>query len=341
MRSLVTGGAGFIGRALVGRLLQDGHRVTVLDNLSNSFPGSLVHVFDHPGFEGLVEGDVGDSSVLSKVFTEPFDHVYHLAASIRVQDSIDNPMATFQNDAAATVTLLEACRRQFFTLNGLNWGAGFHLHQVRDRMVDRRPRVVFTSTCLVYDHANSLAGISEVHPTRPSSPYSGSKLAAENMVLSYGFAYGVPVVVARPFNTYGPYQKSNLEGGVVLVFLANVLSGRAIQIKGTGTQTRDLLFVDDCADFLARLGASDLENVVVNAGTGCDVSVNDLAAMIAGPSTAVEHIEHDHPQSEISVLRCDAALATRSLNWRPKITLDEGLRRTNEWLVNSGTIALP
>lgn len=334
MRVLVTGGAGFIGRWLVARLLEDGHRVVVVDDYSNASPENLADLAGHPGLEVVVEGDLRDPDVVERLFAVDYDVVYHLAASIRVQDSIDDPRTTFDNDVVATFHVLEAARRQYFRLNGLTPGKPFHLDAVSHRLVDRRPRFVFTSTCMVYGRAGERA-IDEDHPTRPASPYAASKIAAENLVLSYGHSYGMAVRVARPFNTYGPYQKTNLEGGVVAIFLANALAGRPLCVKGTGEQTRDLLYVEDCARFLALLGErvdAGLDGAVLNAATGEDVSIRDLAERIAAGAVAVTHVPHDHPQAEIMKLVGDAQRARALLGFTPHVSLDEGLSRTLAFL---------
>ncbi len=201
------------------------------------------------------------------------------------------------------------------------------------------------STCMVYARAGGSRGISETHPTNPASPYAASKIAAENLALSYQRAYGLPVKVVRPFNTYGPFQKRNMEGGVVAIFIARDLFGQKLLIKGDGTQTRDLLFVEDCARFVAEAGlAEQCDGEILNAGLGRDISVKELAAVIADPKNGghdvpIEHITHDHPQAEISKLLCDNSKAATILGWRPAVSLEEGIRRTREWIrANPGAL---
>src|SRR5262249_3851419 len=156
-----------------------------------------------------------------------------------------------------TFAMLEACRGQYFRLNGLETGVRrFHLEEVRQRLRDRRPRLVVMSTCMVYAPAVDGRGITEEHPLRPASPYAASKIAADTLAVSSVPAYGMPVAVVRPFNTYGPYQKPNGEGGVVSIFLKRDISGQPLQVKGDGTQTRDLLYVEDCAEFVVRAGGA-------------------------------------------------------------------------------------
>ncbi|NOU66726.1 NAD-dependent epimerase/dehydratase family protein [Paenibacillus sp. LMG 31461] len=309
MNILLTGGAGFIGRWVTKRLLQDGHAVWIMDDLSNGSKGNLSEFLHHLGLKEIIVGDIKDESLLEALFTaNKFDICYHLGASINVQDSIDDPRTTFNNDTVGTFNIMEQCRK----------------HQVK---------VVFMSTCMVYDRCTDEEGITELHPTKPASPYAGSKIAAENMVLSYYYAYNLPVVVIRPFNTYGPFQKTGGEGGVVAIFINNKLAGKDLNIYGEGTQTRDLLYVDDCARFVVEAGYSDRVNGhIVNAGLGRDISVNDLAKLVVGDVSRIKHVPHIHPQSEIQKLLCNYSKAKELLGWEPKVTLEEGISRTEEWI---------
>ncbi len=310
MKVLVTGGAGFIGRWVVKRLLEDGHEVWALDDLSNGRLANIAEFEGHSGWRGFSRGDIKDAPLLTKLFQTRFDLCYHLGASINVQDSIDEPKRTFDNDVVGTFNVLELCRR-----DGV--------------------KMVFMSTCMVYDRATDPDGISELHPTKPASPYAGSKIAGENMVLSYWHAYGLPTVVVRPFNTYGPFQKTGGEGGVVAIFIKRALAGETLQIYGSGEQTRDLLFVDDCARFVVEAGCSDRVNgEILNAGLGRDVSVNELAALVEPDSAKIIHVPHIHPQSEIMKLLCDSRKAKQLLGWTPAVDLAAGLGLTRDWIAD-------
>lgn len=305
---LVTGGAGFIGRWVVKKLLEDEHDVWVLDNLSNSDKANLGAFFPHPRFRSFVQGSILDKKLLKQLFQHSFDLCYHLAASINVQDSIDHPTEVFANDTIGTFNVLEQCRQ----------------YQVK---------LVFMSTCMVYAQAFGGQGITETNPIKPASPYAGSKIAAEQMVLSYYYTYGLPTVVVRPFNTYGPYQKSNGEGGVVAIFLKKKLAGELLQIYGNGTQTRDLLFVEDCARFVVLCGYADQVNgEIIHAGLGKDISINDLALKMVQDKSRIKHMKHIHPQSEIAKLLCNYEKADRLLGWRPQVSLEEGIHRTEVWM---------
>ena len=307
MRILVTGAAGFIGRWVVGELLARGHTVLPVDNLVAGDVTNLAEFGGRPGLLPFEEGDVRDAGACRR-WTSNVDAVAHLAASISVQDSIDDPGSTFDNDVVGTFNVLEGARAS---------GA----------------RVLFMSTCMVYDRASTPEGISESHPTKPASPYAAAKISGEALTLSYWHAYGLRTTVVRPFNTYGPFQRSVGEGGVVAIFTRLSLRGETLRIYGDGTQTRDLLYATDCARFVAEALMSDAATGrILNAGTGADVSVNDLAAAIEPDPSRIVHVEHIHPQSEIAVLRCDAREAERVLGWRAEVPLDEGLRWVRTWM---------
>ena len=306
MRVLVTGAAGFIGRWVVGELLDAGHEVLAIDNLVTGDERSLDEFAGRPGMRPFERGDIRDAEACRR-WVAGVDAVAHLAASISVQESIDDPGSTFENDVVGTFNVLEAARAS---------GA----------------RVLFMSTCMVYDRADH-DGIDEEHPTKPASPYAASKLAGEALTLSYHHAYGLPTTVVRPFNTYGPYQRSVGEGGVVAIFTRRSILGEELRIFGDGTQTRDLLYVEDCARFVvAALTADRAVGRILNAGTGVDVSVNELAALVEPDPARIVHVPHIHPQSEIAVLRCDPRLANELLGWQPTVTLPEGLARVRSWM---------
>lgn len=311
MNILVTGGAGFIGRWVVKKLLGDGHKVWVLDNLSNGDKSNLDEFVHNSNFIEFIEGDIKCNQILERIFLNKFDVCYHLAASINVQDSIDDPTTTFQNDVVGTFYVLEECRK----------------HNVK---------IVFMSTCMVYDKAESDEGIDENNAVKPASPYAGSKIAGENMVLSYWHAYKLPVVVIRPFNTYGPMQKSNGEGGVVAIFIKRNIEGLSLNIYGNGNQTRDLLYVEDCAKFVVQAGYSKNANgQIVNAGYGKDISINELALLISGDEHKIKHVPHIHSQSEIQRLLCNFKKAKNLLGWCPNTTFEQGISKTREWIISS------
>ncbi len=306
MKILITGGSGFIGRHVTKQLLEENHIVYLLDNLSNSTLSNIIEFHKHPSLALLVgkHHDITSKPHLHKDFMREIDICIHLAANINVQDSIDNPAHSI-SDITGTFNLLEECRKH-------------------------NTKFIYVSTCMVY--APQSIPITENHPTKPSSPYAASKLSCENLALSYYNAYNLPVIVLRPFNTYGPFQKSNSEGGVVSIFIQNTLKNQPLKIYGSGNQTRDLLYVTDCADFIIKASLSNHYGEIINAGTGYDISINCLAHKI---SSNIEHIDHIHPQSEISKLCCNPTKAKKLLNWEPKISLNEGIKRVRKWIERS------
>ena len=307
MRVVVTGAAGFIGRWVVGELLERGHTVVPIDNLSQGSEDNLAAFSGHERLEPLIVGDVRDADACRR-WLAGADAVAHLAASISVQDSIDDPATTFDNDVVGTFRLLQAAR-------------------------EHRTRFLFMSTCMVYDMASTPEGIDERHPVKPASPYAASKVSGEALTLSFFHAYGLPTTVVRPFNTYGPFQRSVGEGGVVAIFTRRSILGEDLRIYGDGTQTRDLLYAGDCARFVCDALLSDAATGrILNAGTGVDVSVNELAAAVEPGAGRIVHVPHIHPQSEIAVLRCDPREAGRVLGWRPQVSLRDGLAATRSWM---------
>lgn len=303
----VTGAAGFIGRWVVAELLDRGHTVYGLDDFSNGSERNIAAFRDNDNFH-IMEGDVRSRDDIDQLFEHNPDTCIHLAAEIDVQESLDDPQSHFDSNVIGSQHILEACRR-----------------------ADTRLGLV--GTCMVYDMVGSEEGIDEEHPTRPASPYAGSKLAAEDLAEGYYHGYDLPVTILRPFNTYGPYQKTGMAGGVVSIFTSRDLQDEPLKIFGDGTQTRDLLYATDCARFIVEgTFSEDTVGEVLNAGTGTDVSINELAELIATDGTDITHVEHHHPQSEVQKLLCDPTKAKEMLDWEPKVTLEEGVSRLRTWL---------
>ncbi len=316
MRILVTGGAGFIGRWVVKRFLFAGHRVGVIDDLSSGNRQNLAECEASPNFEGLTVAGVGDRAALSRFFGTPAapELCLHLAGQVNVQSSLDDPGRDFATNVAGAHEILEQCRR----------------HHVR---------LVMVSTCMVYAPAVEGKAIDETHPVEPRSPYAAAKLAAEELALGYCRAYGLPVTVLRPFNTYGPFQRADAEGGVVAIFTDRALRGLPLNVYGNGSQTRDLMYVGDCVEFICRASlAEQAVGQILNAGTGQDTAIIDLASKVrdsvvesGARKVPIRHVPPLHPRSEIGRLVCDYGKVHRLLGWRPVVGLEEGIRRTVAW----------
>lgn len=309
MKVLVTGGAGFVGRWVVKSLLEDGHRVWVLDDLSNGRRDNLSAFEQNPNYQGLMVANCKDSESVTSLFERRFDICFHLAADVNIQNSIDEPLATVQNHAMGTFSALEAARRT-------------------------NTKFVFVSSCMVYDSAPPERPIHEMSRVLPKSPYAASKLAAEGLVTSYFYTYGLPVVIVRPFSTYGPFQTPAAEGGVVSIFIKQLLDGGELRIEGDGTQTRDFLYVEDCATFVVLAGYSrDAVGEVLNAGTGNAICINDLTKLLSNDNkTKIVYVPPIHPQCEIYNLVSDSRKAKKLLGWEARVSLEDGLNRTRRWI---------
>lgn len=298
MKVLVTGGAGFIGSHVADHLLERGHEVAVVDDLST---GRRENVPENASF---YERDVryGLDEVLQEV--RP-DAVAHQAAQMDVRRSVREPDFDADVNVLGTIRLLEGCVR----------------HGVR--------KVVFASTGgAVYGEQRGFPA-REDHPQYPVSPYGVSKLAGERYLHYYEVQHGLPYVALRYANVYGPRQDPHGEAGVVAIFCGNLRDGRVSTINGTGEQTRDYVYVGD----VARANVLALENEIppgaYNVGTGIETDVNRLYGLLLGASVKDLPPEHGPGKpGEQSRSSVDPALAGSVLGWRPEVDLSEGLRRT-------------
>jgi nucleoside-diphosphate-sugar epimerase len=177
--------------------------------------------------------------------------------------------------------------------------------------------------------------MSEEHPVNILSPYGISKINSENLVMSYFETYGLPVVILRPFSIYGPYQRSDSEGGVMSIFINKKLEGKPLEVFGDGCQGRDFFYIEDCAEFIATACFSDKAiGQVFNAGFGAEIKIKDLAKKIAGDELEIKFIKHHHPHAEVMSMCSDSSKAENILNWKPTINLEQGIIKTTQWLKN-------
>jgi UDP-glucose 4-epimerase len=297
---LVTGGAGFIGNAVVRRLVAEGEPVRVLDNFSTGFRRNL----DGVSCE-LVGGDLCDRDVAA-VALRGVRTVVHLAAVPSVARSVADPAETWRVNVDGTLRLLEACR-----------AAGVK-------------RFVFTSSSSVYGDAPTLPKREDM-PARPLSPYAASKAAGEALAGAYAASYGMSTVALRPFNVYGPRQDPKSEYSAAIPrFIAACLAARPCAIFGDGSQTRDFTFVDDAAEafvLAARSGACGVFNVAAGSRTSVLDLVARIRALCGGPEPAFE------PRRAGDVLhsQADVSAAEAALGFRARTSLEAGLNRTVEW----------
>lgn len=302
----MTGGAGFIGRHVLAELLRRGQAVRVLDNLSRSRAASLDAFKGDPAFLGLVQADVADADAVDRAVAG-LDVVYHLAAEVAVGASVRDPTGAMRANVLGTLVVAETARR-------------------------RDLRLVLVSTCHVYAAAD--APLAEDAAAIPASPYAASKLAAEVIAQSYVPTYGLRLTTVRPFNVYGPWQRDDAEGGVVARFLSLDLAGAPLDVHGDGSQTRDFVYVDDCARGIVDAALESAVGRTLNLASGAETSIAQLARLIAGDPHRVRHVPHPHPEAEVARYIGDAALARSLLGWAPRVDLSEGLARTRAWFAD-------
>ncbi|MEU7164378.1 SDR family NAD(P)-dependent oxidoreductase [Streptomyces morookaense] len=307
---LVTGAEGFIGSTLVDLLVEQGARVRAFVHYKPyAEKGHLAHHLGQAGPVEMLAGDVRDAGrVMDAV--EGCDTVFHLAALIGIPYSYDSPGAYVHTNVVGTENIAEACRR----------------HSVR--------RLVHTSTSEVYGTALT-APIGEDHPLQPQSPYSASKIGADMMALSHRHAFGLPVTVVRPFNTYGPRQSAR---AVIPTILAQLHSGAREIRLGSLTPTRDFTYVTDtAAGFLAVADCDRALGEVVNLGTGREIAIGDLARALVAASGREAEVVVDPARlrpagSEVQRLLSDNSRAREWAGWEPRVSLEEGLKRTSAWV---------
>ncbi len=301
--ALVTGGAGFIGRRVVRELLDRRAAVRVLDDLSRARPGSLDAFQGRDGFLGLVQGSAADPAALQRAL-QGVDTVFHLAAAVDVGASVRRPAAAARANLLGSLDVIEAARAADL-------------------------RAVLVSTCHVYGPARGPQD--EQAAERPASPYAASKLAGDVLAEGYRQAFGLRHTIVRPFNVYGPWQRADLEGGVVARFIQADLRQQPLEVHGAGAQTRDFLFVDDAARGIVDAAAETAVGRTINLATGRETSILELAALVDAGAGRVRRVEHPHPQAEVDRYLGDASLARALLGWRAEVDLRGGLARTRAW----------
>ncbi len=307
---LVTGAAGFIGSALSERLVREGAEVRAFVRYNSRGDRGWLEDCSADVVSSLevVTGDLRDPGAVRRAVADR-ELVFHLAALIAIPYSYVNPLDFVQTNVLGTAYLLDAC-----------------LHAGVER-------VVHTSTSEVYGTAR-YCPIDEAHPVIGQSPYSASKIAADQLAESYYRSFSLPVATLRPFNTFGPRQSAR---AVVPTIATQCLAGRDVKL-GSLHPTRDLTYVDDTVDGFVRMAAADAAlGEVVNLGSGREIAIGDLAEkileMTASPSKIVLDETRVRPaRSEVERLQADNDKARRLLGWQPRVGLEEGLERTVAWL---------
>jgi len=306
--AVVTGAGGFIGSHLTEHLVRSGLRVRALVHYrSDGTRGWLDHSQVASDLE-VVAGDVRDHDSVRRALAGA-DVVFHLAALVGIPYSYVTPQAYVRTNVDGALHVLEAARE----------------HGVA--------RVVLTSTSEVYGTARRVP-MDETHPVRCQSPYAATKAAADQLALAYHGAFGVPVVLARPFNAYGPRQSDR---ALVPTVIAQLHAGERVRL-GNLHPTRDFTFVDDVVRaFVAIAGADALVGEAVHVGSGSEHSVGEVVRTIArlmGRTVVVEaEPERRRPAtSEVERLVCDASKLRAATGWRPEVGFEDGLERTITWM---------
>lgn len=325
MKLLVTGGAGFIGSAVVRQAMAAGHQVVNLDALTYAAClDNVASVAEQPGYH-FEHADIRDAGALTRIFAmhRP-DAVMHLAAESHVDRSIDGPGAFIETNVAGTYNMLEAARAYW-----LDQGRpeGFRFHHI--------------STDEVYGSLGATGMFTEETPYAPNSPYSASKAASDHLVRAWGETYGMPILVTNCSNNYGPFH---FPEKLIPVVILKALKGDAIPVYGTGENVRDWLYVEDHADALLTVLQRGEVGRTYNIGGENEATNIDLVRMIctildelrpaATPYAELIGFVADRPGHDLRYA-IDPTRIRTELGWRPSVTLEEGLRRTVAWYLDN------
>ncbi len=295
MKTLVTGGCGFIGSHLAEQLLLQGHEVTILDNLSC---GRLANIapFEHHPMLRVVTADIVDRGQIVEAFTD-IDWVFHLAGIADIVPSIERPDAYFQNNVVGTINVLQCAR---------------------DAGVKR----------LVYAASSSSYGIPSQYPTpetapiQPQYPYALTKYMGEELVLHWAQVYKLAAVSLRLFNVYGPRSRTTGAYGAVFgVFLAQKLKGKPFTVVGDGQQTRDFTYVTDVANAFVQAAQSEISGEAINVGSGNHYSVNALVSLLGG-----ERVYIPKRPGEPDCTFADTTKIKEMLHWGPQVSFEQGVQ---------------
>ena len=321
MKILVTGGAGFIGSAVVRQAIRDGHEVVNVDAMTYAAcEANVAGVADDPAY-AFERADIADSGAMTRIFdTHRPDAVMHLAAESHVDRSIDGPGAFIQTNIVGTYVLLQAARAWW---EGQGRPAGFRFHHV--------------STDEVFGSLGETGQFTEATPYDPRSPYSASKAASDHLVRAWGETYGLPVVLSNCSNNYGPYHFP--EKLIPLVIL-RALSGQPLPVYGDGSNVRDWLYVEDHADALLTVLQKGALGRSYNIGGENERTNLQIVTAICAILDELRPVNHPHAELITFVTdrpghdqryAIDPTRIRAELGWRPSVTVEQGLRRTVEW----------
>jgi dTDP-glucose 4,6-dehydratase len=303
-RTVVTGGAGFLGSHLCEQLLADGHEVVALDNFLTGTPNNVGHLMEHDGFR-LIKTDVTEYVHV----TGEVDQVLHFASPASPIDYLELPIETMKVGSLGTLHALGLAKEK---------GARFLLASTSETYGD--PQV----------HPQPETYWGHVNPVGPRGVYDEAKRFAEALTMAYRRTHGVDTAIVRIFNTHGPRMRPK-DGRAIPAFASQALTGRPITVAGDGSQTRSIIYVDDLIAGILKLLRSDLPGPV-NIGNPHETSVLHLAQTIKKLTNSDSEIVFiDRPTDDPTVRQPDITLARTELGWEPKIGYEEGLERTLAW----------
>ena len=305
MKALVSGGSGFIGSNVTKMLLSKGVDVVVFDNLSSGNFDNIRNLKVE-----FIEGDILDKDVIIDA-CKGVDIVFHLAASVGRQRSIDHPQLDSEINLIGTINILEGMRA-----NGVK-------------------KIVYSSSAAIFGELQS-SEIDENHPQNADSPYGVSKLAAEKMILSYSEIYDITAVCLRYFNIYGINQRYDLYGNVIPIFAHRLFAGEPLLIYGDGTQTRDFVNVYDVARANVLAGLEYSKTDVFNLGSGESITINKLAQLmqaISGIDNGIIYL----PERKADVKHCkaNANKVAEKMKFKTEVSLEKGMFEYIEWYKNN------
>ena len=294
MKALITGGAGFIGSHLSDKLINLGYEVIIIDNLSNGRLNNIEHLLDNKNFK-FYELDIINLEDIRPIFKD-VDWVFHLAGIGDIVPSIENPKQYYDCNVTGTLNVLESSR-----------AVGVK-------------KIIYAASSTCY-------GIPDNYPTaetadiRPQFPYALTKYMGEELIMHWSQTYNIPAISLRLFNVYGPRSRtSGAYGAVFGVFLAQKLAEKPYTIVGDGKQTRDFTFVSDIAAAFIAAAESDVSGEIINIGSDNTYSVNRLVELLDGD---VVHIPKRPGEPDCTW--ADISKASKLLNWKPKVSLEEGV----------------
>jgi UDP-glucose 4-epimerase len=307
MKTLVTGGAGFIGSNIVKHLIAEGHTVTVLDNFLSGYRRNLDPFPD----VRLIEGDVRNKDLVTQAMQD-VEVVFHLAASVGNKRSIDHPIDDAEINVIGTLQVLEAAR-----LTGAR-------------------KVVFSSSAGIFGELKTLP-IREDHPLEPDSPYGASKLCAEKTCLAYSKLYPMDAVCLRYFNVYGVNQRYDAYGNVIPIFAQRLLKGEPITIFGDGEQTRDFVNVADVVQANYRAAMALGVSGAFNIGSATRITISELVQLMKTVSGIEPTIEYGPPRKgDVRHSLADTSAARLAFDYVPVVELKEGLTEYIQWARAAG-----